>query len=134
MTIKDYNLIFAKNLNYYMEKFDLNNVELSEMIDVSHSSVAAWRRGEKSARMKSVDAMCKVFGISRSALITDHSKIDQSDLINEETKEIAEEIFNNPEMRMLFNAARGASAEDLQTTYQILKALKDKEKGRAEDD
>ena len=48
--------------------------------------------------------------------------------LNDETSEIAQEIFENKELRLLFDAAKDAQPEDLQTVHQMLLALKRKEK------
>lgn len=49
--------------------------------------------------------------------------------LNDETAEIAQEIFENKELRLLFDAAKDAQPEDLQTVHQMLLALKRKERG-----
>ena len=49
--------------------------------------------------------------------------------LNDETSEIAQEIFENKELRLLFDAAKDAQPEDLQTVHQMLLALKRKERG-----
>ena len=45
------------------------------------------------------------------------------------TAEIAQKIFDNKELRLLFDEAVDASPEDLQTAHDILLALKRKERG-----
>lgn len=49
--------------------------------------------------------------------------------INEETAEMAQTLFENKPLRVLFDAAKDASPEDLKTTYDMLMALKKKERG-----
>jgi len=49
--------------------------------------------------------------------------------LNDETKEIAQEIFENKELKMLFDASRNASPEDLKTVHDMMLALKRKEQG-----
>ena len=49
--------------------------------------------------------------------------------LNDETSEIAQEIFENKELKLLFDAAKDAQPEDLQTVHQMLLALKRKERG-----
>ena len=48
---------------------------------------------------------------------------------NDDTAAIAQEIFDNHDLRVLFDAARDADPDDLKTTYDMLMALKRKEKG-----
>lgn len=52
---------------------------------------------------------------------------DESYYINEETSQIAQTIFENKELRLLFDAAEDASPEDLMTVHSMLLALKRKE-------
>ena len=47
--------------------------------------------------------------------------------LDEKTIEIAQEIADNKELGLLFDAARSAAPEDLQTTHDMLLALKRKE-------
>ena len=49
--------------------------------------------------------------------------------LNDETAKMAQDIFENKELRVLFDAARDASPEDLQTVHSMLLALKRKEQG-----
>ena len=49
--------------------------------------------------------------------------------MNEETAAIAQDIFENKELRLLFDAARDADPEDLETVHNMLMALKRKERG-----
>lgn len=45
---------------------------------------------------------------------------------------MAQALFENRELRVLFDAAKDASPEDLKTTYDMLMALKRKERGNNE--
>lgn len=49
--------------------------------------------------------------------------------INEETKEIAQKVFDNKNLRMLMDAAQDATPEDIETVHSMLLALKRKERG-----
>lgn len=54
---------------------------------------------------------------------------EQSYYLNPETSKIAQEIYDNKELSLLFDAAKDAEPEDLQTIHSMLMALKRKEKG-----
>ena len=49
--------------------------------------------------------------------------------LNGETAEMAQALFENKDLRVLFDAAKDASPEDLKTTYDMLMALKRKDRG-----
>ena len=48
---------------------------------------------------------------------------------NEETKEIAQKVFENKNLRMLMDSAQDATPEDIETVHSMLLALKRKERG-----
>ena len=52
--------------------------------------------------------------------------------LNEETAEMAQKLFENNDLRVLFDAAKDATPEDLKTTYDMLMALKKKERDNNE--
>ena len=49
--------------------------------------------------------------------------------LNDETKEIAQKVFENKNLRMLMDAAQDATPEDIETVHSMLLALKRKERG-----
>ena len=50
--------------------------------------------------------------------------------LNPETKKIAQEIYENKDLSLLFDAARDASPEDLQIVYTMLSVLKKNKKNK----
>ena len=53
--------------------------------------------------------------------------------ITEDTAKIAQEIFENKELRLLFDVAKDAGPEKLSLTRQMLLAMKQKEQGDYDD-
>lgn len=79
-------------------------------------------------------AIANYLRVSPDYLMTGDSHEESSKYyINEETAQMAQEIFENKELRLLFSAARDASPEDLKTTHDLLVALKRKERGYDDD-
>ena len=79
-------------------------------------------------------AIANYLRVSPDYLMTGDSHEESSKYyINEETAQMAQEIFENKELRLLFSAARDASPEDLKTTHDLLLALKRKERGYDDD-
>lgn len=79
--------------------------------------------------------------ISRLQQVADYLGVTVSMLLGEnndyyfdqETAEMADSLFKDKEMRMLFSAARGSSPEDLKNISNILLSLKRKEQYNGED-
>lgn len=76
-----------------------------------------------------IQRIADFLGVSTEYLLTGAEKEPADYYLNDETAQVAQEIFENKELRVLFDAARDASPEDLKTTYDMLMALKKKERG-----
>lgn len=70
------------------------------------------------------------FNVSLEYLMTGEEKEGgETYYLNEETSKMAQSIFENKELRLLFDAARDADPEDLEAVHSMLLALKRKERG-----
>ena len=125
-----YKKIFSKNLNYYMERNLKTQTDLVNDLGFNKSAVSTWCNGTRLPRMDKVDALAKYFRINRSDLIEEktNKSDDEPYYLNEETREIAQEVFENPELRSLFHVARGIPPERLKAHIEFMKNLKDQEK------
>lgn len=84
----------------------------------------------RTAKSVSADRVRKIadyFGVSAEYLIT--GEVREGYYINPETVKVAQELFDNPSMRILFDAARDADPEDLQMAADMLMRLKAKTLG-----
>ena len=80
--------------------------------------------------MGKVQALADYFHISKSELIEE--KDEQSDnhyYLNDETRQIAQEAFENPELRTLFKVARDIPPERLRAHIEFMRTLKEQERG-----
>lgn len=134
MSEAEFNRVFSQRLNYYLNKYQMTQLELSKRLGVGTTSVSNWCRGLKSPRMDKIDAMCKIFHCRRSDLMEEHtSESDSGYYINNETAQVAQEIFENKELRALFDVTHDAEPEDLRALHSMALALKRKERGEIDD-
>lgn len=130
MAEDEYKKIFSNNLKYYMNLHQKNQSDLINDLGFNKSAISTWCNGTRLPRMDKVDILAKYFNIKRSDLIEDKSNEPKNSYyLNPETSKIAQEIYDNKELSLLFDAARDAEPEDLQTVHSMLMALKRKEKG-----
>ena len=61
--------VFARNLNYYIDRCGKSKKELSEIIGVAPSTFNDWTKGKKYPRMDKVERLANYFGIQKSDLI-----------------------------------------------------------------
>ena len=124
MTEKDFNSLFSKRLRHYLNENNMTQVELANKLGVGTTSIYNWVSGLKTPRMDKVDAMCKIFNIRREDLLTDGSLNDTTYYTNPETAKVAQEIFDNSDLRILFDAAKDSTPEQLKLAAEMLKQFK----------
>ena len=128
MPEEDFNKVFSKRLKYYLAKYDMSQLDLAKRLGVGPTSVSYWCNGIKSPRMDKVDAMCDIFHCSRSDLMEDKTNPSNNHYyLNDETREIAQEVFENPDLRSLFHVARDIEPEELRAHIDFMKKLKARE-------
>ena len=122
--------IMSKNIQYYMDKNNKSRNDMCEALGVKYTTFTDWVKGNTYPRIDKIELMANYFGISKSDLVEEHShENNQSYYLNPETSRIAQQIYDNKELSLLFDAAKDAEPEDLQTVHSMLMALKRKEKG-----
>lgn len=129
MADEEYKKIFSKNLKYYMKLNQKNQMDLMNDLHLSSSTVSNWCTGLKLPRMDKVQMLADYFHINKSDLIEDKSnQPDNHYYLNDETRQIAQEAFENPELRTLFKVARDIPPERLRAHIEFMKTLKDQER------
>lgn len=129
MAEDEYKKIFSKNLKYYMNLFEKTQMDLIKDLGLSSSTVSNWCTGLKLPRMDKVQMLADYFGILKSDLIEDKPEEENGWYTNPETAKIAQEIYDNKELSLLFDAAKDSDPEDLKMVHDMLLRLKRSEQG-----
>ncbi|MBS5882755.1 MAG: helix-turn-helix transcriptional regulator [Lachnoanaerobaculum sp.] len=118
--------IFAKNLRHYLDRENKTQKEVADAIGVSPQTFNTWLQMVALPRMGKVQALADYFGINKSDLLEDKGtqEEDNSYYIDEDAKELAQFLFKNPEYRILFDAAKDVSADDLEMVKTIIDKFK----------
>ena len=93
--------IMAKNIRYYMDKYDKTRQEMCDALGVKYTTFTDWVKGNSYPRIDKIEMMANYFGISKADLVEDHNDMQQSEMpyyLNDETRQIAQEAFENPEL------------------------------------
>lgn len=121
MSVEEFNAIFSRRLRFYLSKYNMTQLELSKRLGVGTTSVYNWCNGIKTPRMDKVDAMCEIFNCNRSDLMEDKENSDQpSYYLDEDAREAADFLHKNPEYKVLFDASKKISKEDIEFVAKML--------------
>ena len=118
--------IFAK----LMKAKGCSAYQVSKDTGIAQSTLSDWKSGKSIPKADKIQKIADYFGVSAEYLMTgEEKKNGPKYYLNDETAAIAQDIFENKELRLLFDAARDAAPEDLETVHSMLLALKRKERG-----
>lgn len=120
-------MIFTENINSYIKASGKSQLEIAKKIGVSPQTFNTWCRGIAIPRMEKLQALADYFHINKSDLIELKSN-DNKYYESDETREIAQEIFEKPELRSLFDVAKDIPPERLKALIEFMKSLKESEK------
>lgn len=124
----------------YYENFEklcnLNGVRpgtVSKETGISTATLTSWKQGKYTPKQDKLQLIADYFNVSLEYLMTGKEKDGgETYYLNEETTKMAQKIFENKELRLLFDAAQDSEPEDLQAVHSMLLALKRKERGNVD--
>lgn len=124
---------FKDMLKYFRMREGLSQSELAEKLGVSVSRISMYEVGKREPDFETEEKIADFFNTDLNTLRGRDIETENHYYLNEETRDMAQTIFEHKELRMLFDAARDAKPEDLETVHSMLLALKRKEQGYSDE-
>lgn len=101
---------------------NLTMKELANLVGVSEATISRWESGDiENMKRDKISALVKVLGIPLEVIM----EWEDGYYLNPETANVAQEIFDNPDLRALFDAGRDSKPEDLRMAADLLTRLKE---------
>lgn len=114
-----------------LQKNGESTYKVSKETGIAQSVFSSWKNGISTPKQDKMKKIAEHFNVSLEYLMTGKEKEGgETYYLNEETRKVAQDIFESKELKMLFDAARDAEPEDLEAVHTMLLALKRKERGR----
>ena len=114
--------IFAKNLNYFMERTGTTQADICRTIGVSSATASDWCAGKKYPRTDKIQQLADLLGVRFSALTTEAGPEDYEYQLR------LEALHQNSKLRMLFDIQMGLKPQSLDAVTAVVKEIA-KERG-----
>lgn len=112
---------FSRNLRRLLELNDKQAADLVRDLGVPFSTVSNWMNGQKMPRMGNIEMLAKYLNCEKSDLIEDKAdSVPEAYYLNDDAREFAQFLFENPEYKVLFDASRKVRKEDIQFVKDFL--------------
>lgn len=137
-------MYLSKNIRYLRRKYNCSQDEIAEKLGYkSYTTIQKWEMGVSQPSIGKVRQLAELFNVEMEDLVNrDIEDMENDSLnnstsedhkdhyyLNDETREIAQEVFENPELRSLFKVARDIEPDELRAYIDFMKKLKQKERG-----
>lgn len=102
-------------------------VDVCRATGISQAAISVWKKRRGSITAKNAAKIADFFGVSVAYLMgqTEEREENAGYYVYGETAAVAQELFENPDLRMLFDAARDSKPEDLKTAAALLRRFKE---------
>lgn len=125
MSEMEYAKIIAKNLKRIFYEHNKTQADVARDLNISKATISSWLNGTRVPRMNKIDLLCHYFNVTRAEIMEEYDPDGHDYYLNPETATAAQEIFDNPDLRALFDAGRDSKPEDLRMAAELLKRLKE---------
>lgn len=123
----------GRRITMARERCGMNKKELAEKTKVSPSTITRYENGDfERVKIAILESIAKATGVNPMWLSGNSEVMEERSsasgyYFNEETAKMAQELFENKDMRVLFSAARGSTPDSLKSAAVFLAAMKEKE-------
>nr|DAF77643.1 MAG TPA: Repressor protein CI [Caudoviricetes sp.] len=119
--------IFAKNLKYYMDLYNKTRNEICDDLNLSYTTFTSWLNGTNYPRIDKIETLANYFRINKADLIENKYKDSAGYYNDPEVAAIAEQLRTNPNGRILFDASKNLTKEDIDIVLNLINGLKAKD-------
>ena len=122
-------MAFSNNLRYLRKKYDMSQEDLANKLGYkSFTTIQKWESGMSEPSVSMVKKIAELFGVTMDQITNDDlSDAENHYYLDPEAAEIAQEVQQRPELKILFDASRKVSADDLEFVVDMIDRLKNKE-------
>ena len=119
--------IFSKNLQYYMNLYNKTRIQVAKDIGVSYITFTSWIKGTNYPRIDKIELLANYFRVNKADLIENKYSENEQYYNDPSVSEYAQAIKDNPDLRLLFDASKDMSKDDINFVINTIEMLKKRE-------
>ena len=114
---------FAEMLRYYLVINNKTQKDLVKDLGYDKSTVSSWCSGNRVPKIDVIIDIAKYLNVNVGDLIEDNRNNDTY-YLNDDAKQIAQFLYENPDYKVLFDASRKVKKEDIAFVKEMLDRFK----------
>lgn len=120
---KGFGMTIYEKVTTIREKMGISQSELERKANLSKGTITNWKN--RNPNMSSIEKVANALGYDVAYFISDDEK--QEYYLNDDAREIAQFMYDNPEYKVLFDASRKVKKEDIEFVKQMLDRFRTEE-------
>jgi len=104
-----------------LQKYGVSTYKVSKETGIAQSVFSSWKTGISTPKQDKMQKIANYFNVSVEYLMTGKETNNETPYyINDDAREMAQFMFENPEYKVLFDASRKISKSDIETVKAIM--------------
>lgn len=116
---------FAEMLKYYLMVNEKTQKDLVDDLGYDKSTVSSWCSGNRVPKLDVIIDIAKYLHVNVGDLIQDNRN-EENYYLNEDARDMAQFLFENPDYKVLFDASRKVKPEDIQFVTEMIDRMTNK--------
>lgn len=114
------------NIKRWRELRNLKQAELAEILGVSDKTVSSWEINRTEPKMGMVEKISKALNCKKTDIIGIETSDESDDhyYLNDDARDLAQFMFENPEYKVLFDASRKVKKQDIEFVKQMMDRMR----------
>lgn len=119
----------VERLTQYMNEHGYNKAEIARLSGIPYTTIdGLFKKGDENTKLSTLKKLAKLIGCTLDEL-TDNDTFQNSYYTNPETAILAQQIHDDPNLRILLDASKDLEPEDIKVVVDLVKRMKAKERG-----
>lgn len=118
---------FPNMLKYLRQRAGMTQLDLANKLKVSKSTISMYENGNREPDFETLEFIADIFNVDMNFLIGKASSEKDSDThyyLNDDARDLAQFMFENPEYKVLFDASRKVKREDIDFVKQMIDRMR----------
>lgn len=112
------------------DKMGYTDYKVAKETGIGTATMSNWKNGKYVPKSDKIQKIAALLNTTEKFIMDGEDEENSNGYyLSDETAQVAQEIFENKELRALFDVQRGMAPEDLKALHQMALALKRKESG-----
>lgn len=124
-----FGMCLGDNIRFLRTKYGLSQDDIADKLGYkSFTTIQKWESGVSEPPLKALKKLADIFKVDMNDLATKRLSLgessDESYYLNDEARDMAQFLYENPDYKVLFDASRKVKKEDIAFVKEMLDRFK----------